>query len=452
MNQAYMKEKPVFPLLTSMALPMMLSMLVGSLYNIIDSYFVAKISEASMTALSLVFPVQNLINAVSVGFAIGINSAVAFYLGAGKQDSADTAATVGILLSGVHGFLLTAAGLWLMPGFLRLFTADEAILEMGLQYSNIVLLFTLPNVIAISIEKIFQAVGKMTVSMVSMMCGCVTNIILDPFLIFGIGFFPALGIKGAAIATGIGQTTSLAIYLLFYFGRPISVTFCRLPGAVSSALIRRLYAVGVPATLNLALPSLLVSVLNSVLSAYGSAYVLVLGAYYKLQTFLYLSANGIIQGMRPLVGYNFGAGEYRRVRRIHSTGLTMILTIMLLGTALCLAVPSRLIGLFTTNRETIALGVTAIRLISIGFFVSGISVTVSGTLEGLGMGAPSLVISLCRYVLFIIPLAVLFSRNLGANGVWLAFGASEGLTAVVSWGIYRYVGRRRLTRDLAGEC
>ena len=132
MNQAYMKEKPVFPLLTSMALPMMLSMLVGSLYNIIDSYFVAKISEASMTALSLVFPVQNLINAVSVGFAIGINSAVAFYLGAGKQGSADTAATVGILLSGVHGFLLTTAGLWFMPGFLRLFTADEAILEMGL--------------------------------------------------------------------------------------------------------------------------------------------------------------------------------------------------------------------------------------------------------------------------------------------------------------------------------
>ena len=155
--------------------------------------------------------------------------------------------------------------------------------------------------------------------------------------------------------------------------------------------------------------------------------------------------------MRPLVGYNFGAGEYRRVRRIHSTGLAMILTIMLLGTALCLAVPSQLIGLFTSNRETIALGVTAIRLISIGFFVSGISVTVSGTLEGLGMGAPSLVISLCRYVLFIIPLAVLFSRSLGANGVWLAFGASEGLTAVVSWGIYRYVGRRRLTRDLAGE-
>lgn len=451
MNQVYMKEKPIFPLLTSMALPMMLSMLVGSLYNIIDSYFVAKISESSMTALSLVFPVQNLINAVSVGFAIGINSAVAFYLGAGKQDSADTAATVGILLSGVHGFLLTAAGLWLMPGFLRLFTADEAILEMGLQYSNIVLLFTLPNVIAISFEKIFQAVGKMTVSMVSMMCGCVTNIILDPFLIFGIGFFPAMGIEGAAIATGIGQATSLAIYLLFYFGRPISVTFCRLPGAVSSALIRRLYAVGVPATLNLALPSLLVSVLNSVLSAYGSAYVLVLGAYYKLQTFLYLSANGIIQGMRPLVGYNFGAGEYRRVRRIHSTGLAMILTIMLLGTALCLAVPSQLIGLFTSNRETIALGVTAIRLISIGFFVSGISVTVSGTLEGLGMGAPSLVISLCRYVLFIIPLAVLLSRSLGANGVWLAFGASEGLTAVVSWGIYRYVGRRRLMRDFAGS-
>ena len=148
-----MADKPIGQLLRQFAVPSIIAMLVSSLYNIIDSYFVAKISEASMTALSLVFPVQNLINAVSVGFAIGINSAVAFYLGAGKQDSADTAATVGILLSGAHGFLLTAAGLWLMPGFLRLFTADEAILEMGLQYSNIVLLFTLPNVIAISFER-----------------------------------------------------------------------------------------------------------------------------------------------------------------------------------------------------------------------------------------------------------------------------------------------------------
>lgn len=450
MNQSYMKEKPVFPLLMSMALPMMLSMLVSALYNIIDSFFVAKISEASMTALSLVFPVQNLINAVSVGFAIGINSAVAFYLGAEKQGSADTAATAGILLNGLHGLLLMTAGLLLMPNFLQLFTNDPAVLEMGLQYSNIVLLFTLPNIIAISFEKIFQAVGKMTVSMVSMICGCVTNIILDPLMIFGIGFFPEMGIRGAAIATGIGQTVSMVIYLIFYFRRPISVKFRLLPGGVNRSLLFRLYAVGVPATLNMALPSLLVSVLNSVLSAYGSAYVLVLGAYYKLQTFLYLSANGIVQGMRPLIGYNYGAGIYKRVRRLHSTGLAMILGIMLLGTALCLAAPARLIALFTANQDTIALGVTAIRIISAGFFVSGISVTVSGTLEGLGMGSPSLAISLCRYVLFIIPGALLLSRTMGATGVWCAFGISECLTALVSAGIYRYVSQKRLRGEISG--
>lgn len=448
MNQAYMKEKPVFPLLTSMALPMMLSMLVSALYNIIDSFFVAKISEASMTALSLVFPVQNLINAVSVGFAVGINSAVAFYLGAEKQENADTAATVGLALNGLHGLLLTAVGLWFMPSFLHLFTGDSEVLGMGLQYSNIVLLFTLPNIIAISFEKIFQAVGKMKISMVCMMCGCVTNIILDPLMIFGIGIFPQMGIKGAAVATGIGQTAALLIYLVFYFCRPISVRFRRLPGEVSPSLLCRLYAVGVPATLNLALPSLLVSVLNSVLSAYGSVYVLVLGAYYKLQTFLYLSASGIVQGMRPLVGYNYGAGVHKRVRRIHSTGLAMILSIMLVGTVLCLAMPARLIGLFTSNRETIALGVTAIRIISSGFFVSGISVTVSGTLEGLGMGTPSLMISLCRYVLFIIPGAILLSRVMGANGVWWAFGISECLTALVSAAIYRSVSRRRLSGNV----
>lgn len=216
MDQTFMKEKPILPLLLSMAAPMILSMLVNSLYNIIDSIFVAQISEDAMTALSLVFPIQNFVNSVAVGFGIGINVMIAFCLGAGDQLHAHKAASQGFFLSIVHGILLSITGILIMPSFLKLFTHNENILSLGLRYSNIVLLFSIIIHAEITFEKYFQAMGMMVVSMLSMLCGCILNIILDPILIFGLGPFPRLGIEGAAIATGIGQCSTLLIYLLFY--------------------------------------------------------------------------------------------------------------------------------------------------------------------------------------------------------------------------------------------
>ena len=213
MNQEFMKEKPVMPLVISMALPMTFSMLVNALYNIIDSYFVAQISEDAMTALSLVFPLQNLVNAVVIGFAIGINATMAYYLGAQKQQLADKTASLGMLLNMLHGLVLAAICIAVMPVFLGMFTKQVGIIGMGVQYSDIVFLFAVPNAAALCFEKIFQAVGRMKTSMFCMLLGCVTNIVLDPLLIFGIGIFPAMGIRGAALATGIGQIVSLAGYL-----------------------------------------------------------------------------------------------------------------------------------------------------------------------------------------------------------------------------------------------
>ena len=221
MNQEFMKEKPVMPLVISMALPMTFSMLVNALYNIIDSYFVARISEDAMTALSLVYPLQNLVNAVVIGFAIGINATMAYYLGAKKQELANKTASLGMLLNMIHGVILAAGCIAVMPVFLRMFTADEGIVGMGVQYSNIVFLFAVPNAAGLCFEKIFQAVGRMKTSMFCMLVGCVTNIVLDPLFIFGIGIFPEMGIEGAALATGIGQVVSLAGYLLMYYLKPI---------------------------------------------------------------------------------------------------------------------------------------------------------------------------------------------------------------------------------------
>lgn len=432
MDQTFMKEKPVMPLVISMALPMTISMLVNALYNIVDSYFVAKISEDSMTALSLVYPMQNLITAVTVGFAIGVNAIIAFYLGAKKSETANQAASMGMLFNIIHGILLNIGCIAVMPAFLRIFTKDSNILKMGLDYSNIVFMFTIPISISISFEKIFQSVGNMKVSMICMILGCVTNIILDPLFIFGIGFIPELGIKGAAIATCIGQLVTLSGYIIAYFVRPIPAKIRIEYMKFDSTLCKKMYAIGIPATLNLALPSIQISALNGILSAYSAGYVLVLGSYYKLQTFLYLTVNGVVQGMRPLIGYNYGAGEKKRVRNIFKSALILIVGVMVIGTILCLIIPDKLIGLFTNKANTIEIGKTALRIISLGFIVSSVPVAVSGALEGLGKGKESLVISILRYIVIMIPLAFFISRIVGATGVWHAFWITEVFMAVIS--------------------
>ncbi len=437
MEQTFMKERKILPLVLSMSLPMVISMAVNSLYNIVDSYFVAKLSEKAMTALALVYPMQNLITAIAVGFGIGINANVAFFLGAGNQKKADNTATQGIFLSVIHGILLTVGCIVVMPSFLRTFTEDAKVFGMAHIYANRVFLFSVIISLAVSFEKIFQSTGNMKISMFSMSCGFITNIILDPLLIFGIGIFPKLGIAGAAYATGIGQCITLFVYLLFYITKPLPVKIKKKDLYIDKDVISRLYSVGIPAALNMALPSLLISALNGILAEFSAKYVLVLGVYYKLQTFIYLTANGIIQGIRPLVGYNYGAGEYSRVQKIYQTTLKLTMAVMLVGTVLSWSIPQNLIGLFTENTETIQTGVTALHIISLGFIVSAVSVSCSGALEGLGKGTPSLYISLARYVVIMIPVAFLLSRIIGANGVWYAFCLTEFLSAAFAYWIYK---------------
>ena len=375
-----MRERRILPLILSMSLPMVLSMLVSSLYNIVDSYFVAMISEDAMTALSLVFPLQNLVSSIGVGFGIGVNAVIAYHLGAGEQEKADGAATAGLILSALHGLLLLVSCIAAAPFFLSMF-----------------------------------------------------------MMIFGIGPFPAMGIDGAALATGVGQLLSLLVYLAVYLKTPMRVRIRRDRIKDGLRMAGRLYSVGIPATLNLALPSVLISSLNAMLSSFSEVYTLILGIYYKLQTFLYLPASGFVQGMRPVIGYNNGAGERERVRGIFLAVLAMCAVIMLIGTILCLAIPESLIGLFTDNPLTLSEGARALRIISIGFVVSSVSVTSSGALEGLGKGLPSLVISLLRYIVLIIPLAYVlcFIAGLGPDGVWASFWMTEVLTAAASLAIYR---------------
>ena len=274
------------------------------------------------------------------------------------------------------------------------------------------------------------------------MTGCIVNIVLDPLLIFGIGFFPKLGIQGAALATGIGQSSTLIIYLFVYLFRPIHVKIrkdCLKPEA---ACIKRLYAIGIPATLNMALPSFLVSALNAILASFSQTYVVVLGVYYKLQTFLYLTANGMIQGMRPIMSYNYGAKEPARVRKIYLMTFEIVVGIMAVGTVICFTIPQTLMSMFTNNPETLTEGTIALRIICAGFVASSVSVVSAGAFEALGKGIQSFMTSFLRYVVVIIPAAFILSKAVGVHGVWHAFWVAEIITAVIAFILYyKLIGR-----------
>lgn len=432
-----MKTKPVLPLLAAMALPAVISMVVNSLYNIIDSFFVAMISEEALTAVSLVYPIQNAINAVSIGFGVGLNAVISFCLGAKQEKLAYTAATHGMVLSVLHGLLLMGICMAIMPSFLRLFTQDAQIISFGLTYAYIVFGFSVVLTIDLAYEKMFQAVGRMQVSMVSLICGCLTNIIGDPILIFGWGPIPAMGIAGAAWATGLGQAVSLLVYVVVQQYRPMPIQISRTHLVWNITLDKKIYSIGIPAILNMGLPSVLITALNGMLAVYSPMYVVVLGIYYKLQTFLYMPTNGIIQGMRPLVGYNFGARCYDRVRRLYRITLVLNALVMTGGLLVCWTISDVLMGWFSQNPDTIAAGSTALRWISLSFVVSAVSITSSGALEGLGKGIPSLWISLLRNIIIMIPAAYLLCREWGPSGIWHAFWLTDVVTAICAWYIYR---------------
>ena len=430
MDQTFMKEKPVLPLVLKMALPMVISMLVNSLYNIVDSFFVAQVSEDAMTAISIVYPLQNLANAVGVGFGVGINAAVAYYLGANNGKAANRSATLGIILSALHGIVLAGICVLFIRPFISMFTDSEEIVAYGLDYFYTVIAFAPVLTLGMAFEKVLQATGKMKTTMFCMAIGAVANIILDPIFISGLGAVPAMGVFGAALATGIGQTLSLISYITVFLLAKIPVRL-RLERRGEEKICRKLYYVGIPASLNLALPSFMITILNAILAAFAEVYVLILGVYYKLQTFIYFTISGIVQGIRPLMSYNLGAGRKDRVIGIFKVTLLLSLGVMVIGTILCLAIPKQLMDIFTDTPQTMEQGAVALRIISAGFIVSAISVVVSGSFEALGKGMPSLIISLLRYIA-ILPIALLMSYLFQATGVWHSFWITELISSVVS--------------------
>ena len=439
-DKTFRGTEPIGKLLMKLAVPTVIAQLVNMLYNIIDRVYIGHIpGEGSMalTGVGVCMPLILIIAAFAALVGSGGSPRASIYMGKGEHDTAEKILTGCLSLQIIVSIILTVILLIWNENLLLMFGASENTISYATAYMNIYAIGTIFVQITLGMNTSITAQGKAITGMMTVLIGAVANIILDPMIIFGIGPFPAMGIAGAAIATGLGQTLSAAMYLTVYLTQPSSIRFSLKDMKPDSFLIKKLYSIGIPASLNMALPSMLISVLNILLSAYSQTYVFVLGVYYKLQTFLYLPANGIVQGMRPLIGYNYGAKQHARVKKLYELTLIMSAAIMAAGTVICLFASRPLMQLFTSNPETVAIGQTALRIICLGFVVSAVSTTSSGALEGLGKGAESLVISLCRYIVFIMPLAAVLCHFLGANGVWHAFWITEVLSAIVAYPVYR---------------
>ena len=427
-----MKRKPVFSLLISMSVPMMLSMLIQSLYNIVDSIYVSRLGTDALTAVSLAYPLQNAIVSVAVGIGVGISTAISIHLGAGDQEKADRAASVGMFLTFIHVAVFILIGIFVTKPFLQLFTKDAQVLQWACDYGYIVMIVSFGSLIQICFEKIYQSVGAMMTTMLALGVSCVINIILDPIFIFGYFGVPAMGVRGAAIATVIGQIAGMILYIILYRKRGLAVCISFKKMRPEAELVRQIYSVGIPSTLMLALPSVLVSVLNAILSAFSEVYVAVLGLFLKLQSFIYMPANGIVQGMRPIIGYNYGAGEKKRMHKTIRVGLILTAAIMAVGTLAAQLFPQAILSMFDADIQLMDKGVEALRIISIGFIVSSVGVIFCGTFEALGMGMKSLIVSLTRQFAVNIILGWILTIPFGAAGIWLAYPVAELLGAAAA--------------------
>ena len=433
MNDTFMKTKPVFPLLVSMALPNVISMLVNSLYNIVDSLFVAQINEQAMTALSLVFPIQNFVNAVAIGFGVGINALVALYRGAGDHDKADAAATHGMALSVLHGLLCTLLATAIMPGFLARFTADSTIVSMGVTYSAIVFFFAIVNMASLAFEKIFQAVGRMKLTMLALISGCVCNILLDPILIFGLGPVPALGIAGAALATAVSPIISISICSRHFFKKENGVEFVRRMPSVK--LLGQSCQLGISGFVGEMSSGVTTTVFNLLLL--GLAGNVAVAAYGVVANFALVATaifNGVAQGAQPLVSECYGKGDRAGTRKLLLLGSGTALVLAAVLYSVVFGATDALVGIFNSENSVrmAQFAHMGMRLYFIGYFFAGFNIVAAGYLSATDRPAEASITSICRGMAAIVVCSLVLSRLFGMNGVWAAFPVSELLTALLT--------------------
>lgn len=441
-----MAAMPMGKLVFSMSLPLMISLLVQSLYNIVDSIFVAKISEDALTATSLAYPVQILMVAVSVGTGVGVNALISRRIGAKRFDEANRVATTGLLLSLLCTLVFMFLGAFFTGNFVSLFTDDPDTAMLCESYLRICMIFCLGIFMETLAQRLLQAVGNTFMSMISLVVGALTNIILDPIMIFGLLGCPAMGIRGAAIATVIGQWMGAIVALVLNKVTNKEVHFVFRGHRMTGSDIQAIYKVGFPTIIMQAMGCIMVTTMNAVLMPFSSTAVAFFGVYYKLQNFLMLPMNGLGQAAIPIVSFNYGAKNGKRIMQAVKIMVPAAVCIALLGTAIFMIFPGQLLGLFTASEEMLAIGVPALRIISVTFLCSAITTVLGYSCSGLGNGVTNMLGTAIRQFILLVPFVYLFAKTGDINRIWYAMWISEGAAAIYAI----FSSRRQFGRKVTG--
>lgn len=448
MNETTDNKMGVMPegrLLITMSLPIMVSMLIQALYNIIDSAFVARVSESAFVAVSLAFPVQLLMIAVATGAGVGVNALLSRRLGQKKQDEADAVAMNGVFLAVLCWVVFAVLGLLFGRPFIACFTDDPAVVEMGASYVMVCTTLSCGVFLLFAAERIMQATGNTVFHMITQLIGAGINLVLDPLLIFGIGPFPKLGTTGAALATVIAQILAMLIgfFINVRFNREVNL---RLRGfRPNPAILGGILRIGLPVMVTQSLMSVLATGMNRILMSFSMTAVGFYGAYYKLQNFLYMPIFGMNNALIPMIGYNFGAKHKDRIQKITRYALLLGFGIMVCGTLLFEALPVPLLRLFDASDAMLAIGVPAMRIIALSFCFSAVSLVLCSCLQGLGRSMPSLIVALLRQLVVILPAAVLLAR-VDLHAVWFAFPLAEAVGFAAAIVLYRVEARHIMAK------
>lgn len=435
-NESEIKNKmgimPVNKLLLSMSVPMMLSMLVQALYNVVDSIFVARISENALTAVSLAFPVQSLMIALGVGTGVGVNAVLSRALGEKDYDKVNKCAMNAIFLTALNVCVFLLVGLFLVKPFYYGQTSDAEIVGYGIQYLSIVLIFSFGLYSQFIFERLLQSTGKTFFTMITQMTGAIINIILDPILIFGLCGMPKLGVAGAAIATVTGQIVAalLAIFINLKMNTEIKFSFENFHP--SAGIIKEIYVVGVPSIIMQSIGSVMVYGMNQILIAFSSTATAVFGVYFKLQSFIFLPVFGLNNGMVPIIAFNYGAGKRERLLKTIKLSILYAVVIMSVGVLIFQVFPDKLFALFDASEHMMGMGVPALRIISLHFVIAAFCIVCSSVFQALGNAVYSMITSICRQLLVLLPAAYLLSLLGNVNYVWWAFPIAELVSFVLS--------------------
>lgn len=423
---------PVGKLLIQMALPMMISMLVQALYNIVDSIFVGYISENALTAVSLAFPIQNLMIAVATGTGVGINALLSMRLGQKNQNAVNDTAMNGLFLSLCSTLIFIVLGFTIPEVYFKSQTTDLEIIDYGVKYLRVCLIGSFGLFSGITFERLLQATGQTVNSMIAQLAGAITNIVLDPIMIFGLLGCPALGITGAALATVVGQFVTFFVSAYLNFKKNKEIVFNFKTFKPSKSVIAEIYRVGIPSILLASIGSVMTYLMNLILGAFTMTAVAVFGVYFKLNSFIFMPVFGMNNALVPIIAYNYGARNRKRITGTLKRGVIIILCIMTFGTVLFELFPEFLLGLFNASPEMLEIGIPALRIIAIHFPVAAICIIFMSCFQALGMGITSMIVSFVRQLVVLLPVAYLLSLTGVLSSVWWCFPIAEFSALILS--------------------